>query len=232
MREPARRFADTLATDVFQQQRNEADDGIDQRQAAKNAAADGQTGTNADNEDRARRGRGIFLREAHETQHQHDHRHSEGRIFRVHEHVPVEGRAQREQENRREAGDRATDAARHAPCHANADNPDDRAEQATGLEQFKRDHLVQQCCDHVEAAAIHVQIGKGQRVGIVKAGAEHLQQQVGIFGVGVIIPAEAVILEGEARDQADHNQHSAGEIVASPLHRAPRGHVDDRRRYR
>ena len=61
---------------------------------------------------------------------------------------------------------------------------------------------MQQGCRHVEAAAIHVEIGEGERGGVLEAGAVHPQQQVGIFGVGIVVPAEAVIAEGQARDTA------------------------------
>ena len=192
--------------------------------------ADRQAGAEADDQDGARRGRGIFLGEAHQTQHQDHHRDGERRVLRVHEHVPVEGRAQRQQQQRRKPGERAADAARQPPRHGKADQADDGAEQAAGLEQFERDDLVQQRRGHVEAAAIHVEIGERQRAGVLEAGTVHAQQQIGIFGVGVVVPAQSVVTKGQARDQADRGQHEDGEVVAGPLHRAPRGRIEGRSR--
>ena len=168
----------------------------------------------------------IFLRQPDQAEHQDHHRNREWRVLRVHEHVPVEGRAQRQQQQRRESGERAADAAAEPPRHGKADQADDGAEQAAGFEQFQRDDLVQQCGRHVEAAAIHVEIGERQRGGVLETGPVHAQQQIGIFGVGVVVPAQSVITEGQARDQADHGQHGDGEVVASPFHRAPRGRID------
>ena len=108
-------------------------------------------------------GAGYSSREPHQAEHQDHHRHGERRILRVHEHVPVEGRAQRQQQQRRESGERAADAPRQPPRHRKTDHADDGAEQAAGLEQLERDDLVQQRRGHVEAAAIHVEIGERQR---------------------------------------------------------------------
>jgi Ribonuclease G/E len=65
---------------------------------------------------------------------------------------------------------------------------------------------VQQGRRHVEAAAIHVEIGERQRAGVLEAGTIHPQQQVGIFGVRVVVPAQPVVTEGQARDNGDHCQ--------------------------
>ena len=189
MAEATAGFARALRTDFLDQQGHEAHHRIDQRQPAENPAADGKPGAEADDQDGSRRGRGIFLGEAHETQEQDHHRDGERRVLRVHEHVPVEGRAQREQQQRCEPGKRAADAPRQPPGYGKADHADDGAEQAARFEQFERNDLVEQGRRHVEAAAIHVEIGERQRAGILEAGTEHAQQEVGIFGVGVVVPA-------------------------------------------
>ena len=144
--------------------------------------------------------------------------------------MPVEGRAQRQQQQRRQPGKRAADAAAEPPCHRKTDQADDGAEQAAGFKQFERDDLVQQCCGHVEAAAIHIEVGERQRAGILEAGTVHAQQEIGVFGVGVIIPAQSIVAEGQARDQSDRRQDYDGEIIARPTHRAPCGRVDGRSR--
>ena len=141
--------------------------------------------------------------------------------------MPVEGRAQRQQQQRCEPGQRATDAPRQPPGHGKADQADDGTKQAARFKQFERNDLVQQGRRHIEAAAIHVEIGERQRAGVLEAGTVHPQQQVGIFGVRVVVPAQSVVTEGQARDKRDHGQRKYGKIVASPLHRAPRRRIED-----
>jgi hypothetical protein len=48
--------------------------------------------------------------------------------------------------------------------------------------------------------------------------------------VGLVLPAETVVTEGEARDQTNHHQHKHGEVVASSFHRAPERQFDARSR--
>src|SRR5207253_1054938 len=83
------RFAQAVAAQPRQEQRHEAEHGVDQGKAAEDAGAEREAGAKADDEDRARRRLRIFLGEADEAQHQDDHGHREGRILRVHEHVAV-----------------------------------------------------------------------------------------------------------------------------------------------
>ncbi|MGY4435778.1 hypothetical protein ACVWWO_008255 [Bradyrhizobium sp. F1.13.1] len=96
--EASDRFTQALGAQFLQEQRHEADHGIDQRKAAEDAGAEREAGAKADDQDRARRRLRIFLGKADEAQHQDDHGHREGRILRVHEHVAVEDRAEREQQ--------------------------------------------------------------------------------------------------------------------------------------
>ncbi len=180
---------------------SETDHRVEQRQSAEHARAERQAGAESDEQDGARRGLRVFLGEAHEAQHQDHHRDRERRILRVHEHVPVEGRAERQQQQRGKSGQRAADAAAEPPRHRKPDDADDGADQAAGFKQFERDDLVQQRRRHVEAAAIHIEVGKRQRAGVLETGAVHLQQQVGVFGVGIIVPAEPVIAECQGSRQ-------------------------------
>ena len=198
MGEAACGFARALGAEFLEQQRRKTDDGIDQGEAAEDAAADREAGADADDQDVRGEGAGYSSRQPHQAQHQDDHRDSKWRVLRVHEHVAVEGRAQHQQQQRRQPCERAADAAAKPPRHAKPDQADNGAEQAAGLEQFKWNDLVQQCCGHIEAAAIHVEIGERQRRGVLEAGAVHPQQQIGIFGVGVVVPAQAIITKCQA----------------------------------
>ena len=212
-------------------QRKKTNHRIDQCKAAEDARTDRQAGAEADNQNGSRRGRRILLSEANQAEHQDRHRNRERRILRIHEHVPVECRAQHQQQQGGKTRKGTADAPPQTPRHRKADQADDGAEQAAGFEQFERNDLVQQGRRHVEAAAIHIEIGERQRGGVLEAGTVHAQQQIGIFGVGVVVPAEAVVAKRKARDQADRRQHNDGEVVASPLHRAPHRRVDGRSRY-
>ena len=215
----------------LKQQRKKTNDRIDQGKAAEDARTDCEAGAEADNQNGSRRGRRILLGQANQAEHQDRHRNGERRILRVHEHMPVECRAQHQQQQGRKTGEGTADAPPQTPCHCKTDQTYDGAEQAAGLEQFERNDLVQQGRRHVEAAAIHVEIGERKCRGILEAGTVHAQQQIGIFSVGIVVPAEAVVAKCEARDQADRGQHDDGEVVASPLHRAPHRRVDGRSRY-
>ena len=46
---------------------------------------------------------------------------------------------------------------------------DTGAEQPPGFKELKRDHLVQQRRRHIEAAAVHVQVGERKRAGVPEA---------------------------------------------------------------
>jgi len=153
-------FAPADAADLIQQQRHEANQRIDQRQSAEDARADRKAGAEPDDQNGPRRGLRIFLGEANEAHHQDHHRHRERRILRIHEHVAVEDRAQRQQQQRRKTCERPADAAAKPPRHRKPDHADDRSEQAAGFKQFERNDLVQKGCGHVEAAAIHIEIGE------------------------------------------------------------------------
>ncbi|MGY4297207.1 hypothetical protein ACVWXN_005302 [Bradyrhizobium sp. i1.4.4] len=144
--------------------------------------------------------------------------------------MAVEDRAEREQQERGKTGKGPADAAAEPPRHRKPDHADHGAEHASRLEQLERNDLVQESRDHVEAAAIHVEIRERERRGVPEAGTEHAQQQVGIFSVGVIVPAEPVVAEGQACNDGDRSQHQHGEIVASPFNRAPQRRVDRRSR--
>ena len=228
MGEAANRFTQAVAAELLEQQRRKTDRRIDHGQPAEDARTDRQAGAEADDQDGARGGLRIFLRQTDEAEHQDHHRNREWRILRVHEHVPVEGGAQGQQKQRCEPAQRAADTAAQPPRHRKPDQADDGAEQAAGFKQFQRNDLVQQRCRHIEAAAVHVEIGERQRRGVLEAGPVHPQQEIGIFGVGVVVPAQAIITKGQARDQSDRRQRRDGEVVASPFQRAPRRRIDGR----
>ena len=125
-----------MGVNFLQEQRHKADQRIDQGQPAEDARTDRQASAKTNDQDGPRRRRGVLLGQTDQTKHQDHHRNGERRILRIHEHVPVVGRAQRQQEQRCKPGKRATDASAKPPRHCKADHADDGAEQAAGFKQL------------------------------------------------------------------------------------------------
>ena len=153
-------FPRALRADLLEQQRHKADQRVNQREPAENPRTDRQAGAEADDQDRSRRRLRVFLGQTDQAQHQDHHRDGERRILGIHEHVPVEGGAQRQQQQRRKPGKGATDTPAKPPRDRKADDADGGAEQTARLKQLERNHFVQQGRGHVETAAIHVKIGE------------------------------------------------------------------------
>ncbi|OIQ71121.1 hypothetical protein GALL_472650 [mine drainage metagenome] len=96
VQEPPDGFTRALRADLLEQHRHKADHRINQGQPAEDTRTDREAGAEADDQDRPRRGRRIFLGQTDQAKHQDHHRHGERRILGIHEHVPVEGRAKRQ----------------------------------------------------------------------------------------------------------------------------------------
>ena len=125
-------------------------------------------------------------------------------------------------------GERPADPARDAPCHREANDADHGAGKPARLEQIERQDLGEQCGDHVEAAAVEVEIDELERAPVLEAGRVERQQQVAVLRVGVVVPAEAVVAEGERRDNGDEREHAEGDTVVHEMRRliqkaGPRG---------
>ena len=103
--------------------------------------------------------------------------------------------------------------ASQAPGDQETRNADDGADQAPRLVDIERQDFCRKRREDIEAAAIHVQIGKGERAGVVEPRTVHAQQKIGILGMGVIVPAEAVIAKGQRRDRRYDDQHADGQSV-------------------
>ena len=117
----------------------------------------------------ARCRRGIFLERAHQPEQQQRHRDRERRVLRVHEHVAVVERAGGEQRERDQAGERAADAAAEPPGRREPGEADQPAGEPARLEQIERQDLGEQRRDHVEAAAIGIEIDERQRAPVGEA---------------------------------------------------------------
>ena len=87
---------------------------------------------------------------------------------------------------------------------------------------------MQERCGHVEAAAVHIKIREGECAGVPESAAKHLQQQIGVFGVGVVIPAKSIVTERQPRDNRNGRKYGHSDIVASLFDRTPRRRFEGR----
>ena len=114
--------------------------------------------------------------------------------------MPVIERAGREQDEGDQAGKRSAHPPCDAPAQRNPDETDGATREPARLEQIEGQDLGEQRRQHVEAAAIGVEIDERERALVEEAGREELHQQLAVLRVGVVVPAEAVIPEGQRRD--------------------------------
>ncbi len=201
-------------------------DRIDRPKAAEDAGADREADAAAEQRAGRRRWPRIFLERAHQAEHQDRHRGCERRVLGVHIHVPVIERAGGEQHERQQPGDRPADPAAEPPGHRETDEADHRAGEPARLEQIEGQNLGEERGRHVEAAPIGIQVDEGQRPSIGESGAEQVEQQRAVLGVGVVVPAEAVIPERQGGNDGDGDEHRDGQAVGDRLRRPP-----PRRRY-
>src|SRR5262245_20245386 len=115
--------------------------------------------------------------------------------------MPDKQRAAGEEGQRYQPGNRAADAARGAPYDDQSNETDYGAQQSARLEYGERQNLGGERGEEVEAAAIHVEIDEGERPLVGEAGRVKGDQEIAIFGVGVVVPAEAIVAKGGSRDQ-------------------------------
>ncbi len=201
-------------------------DRIDRPKATEDAGADREADAGTEQRAGRRRRPRIFLERAHQAEHQDRHRGCERRVLGVHIHVPVIERAGGEQHERQQPGDRPADPAAEPPGHRETDEADHRAGEPARLEQIEGQNLGEERGRHVEAAPIGIQVDEGQRPSIGESGAEQVEQQRAVLGVGVVVPAEAVIPERQGGDDGDGDEHRDGQAVGDRLRRPP-----PRRRY-
>ena len=128
-------------------------------------------------------------------------------------------RAGRQQRERDEAGERPADAPPGPPDDHKPEQADDRAGSRRVSNTRERQHLREQRGREIEAAAVFVEVDPRQRAPVGEARGVERQQQVAVFGVGVVVPAEPVVAEGRERDDGRDRQHA----------RAPGGRQDARR---
>ncbi len=103
------------------------------------------------------------------------------------------------------------------------ENTDAGADEPARFEQVERQNFGQQRGDHVEAAAIHVEIDEGESARVAKAGRIERKQQVAVFGMGVIVPAQPVIAERQYGNECDDSQNRDGQRIGGASRRPAAG---------
>ncbi len=182
---------------------------------ADDARSDRRADADAEQDD-ARGGRSrIRIEQAHESEQQESHRDGKRGVLRVDEHVPVVERAGGQEGQRHQSGQRPRQLSADAPGCEQADEAECRADQAARLEQIERQELGEQRGRHVEAAAVHIQIDEGERAGVAEAGAVKSEQELAHLGVRIVIPAKAIVAEGEGGDNGNEREDEDCESVQS-----------------
>jgi hypothetical protein len=199
-------FAQAGAAGLHRDDQRQRGERIDRGEPAEHAGADGETGPDAHHRAGDRRRAGIFLQGTHQRQRQENHGDGERRVLRVHEHVAVIKRAGGEQGDGNERRERAADPARQAPGDENADQPDAGADQPPRLEQVEREHFGGE---------------GGQHALVGKAGRIQVEQQPAVFGMGVIIPTEAIIVECQGCDDCDRDEDAQRKCIRGAFRRSP-----------
>ena len=88
------------------------------------------------------------------------------------------------------------------PGDEEPENSHRRAYQPARLEQRERQNLRGERREQVEAAAVIIEIDPRQRALVAETRGVELEQQVAVFGVGVVVPAQAVVAKRQEREDA------------------------------
>ncbi len=105
-----------------------------------------------------------------------------------------------EQHERGQPCNRSAEPPPGAPCCDKANDADGRTDKASRFEQAERQNLCSQRRGHVESAAVLVEIDKRKRSLIRKARRVECEQQVAVFGMGIVVPSQSVIAKRQCRD--------------------------------
>src|SRR5262249_17338572 len=88
-----------------------------------------------------------------------------------------------------------------------ADEADHRADETPRVEEVERQNFRGERRQHVEAAAVHVQIDEGECAQILEALPVERHQQVAVLRMGVIVPAQSIITERQGGDDRQRTEH-------------------------
>ena len=121
------------------------------------------------------------------------HSHRKGRVLGIYEHVAVVERARRQKRERHKTCERTSHAAASAPGDKQPKHSNCRAQQTTGRKQRQGQDFRGRCGKEIETAAVVVQVHPRQGAPVMQAGGVVAEQEVAVFGMGVVVPAQAVI---------------------------------------
>ncbi len=99
------------------------------------------------------------------------------------------------------------------PRDEQSQNSDRRAHQAAGLEQRERQKLGGQRREQIEAAAVVIEIHPRQRALVAQTREIEFEQEIPVFGMRIVVPAQAVIAKRQQRDDPHDTEHHDGKPV-------------------
>ena len=206
------------------------DDGereIDEQQQPEAAHAERGAGQQAEGHDIAHARRRQRAREADEKERRRHHRGGKGNVLGVVEHRAIPGAAQAQGECRDQARARTRNQPRGRGGSRDAADPRDRAENMAQRVGIDRNDLGEADRDHVEQAAIEIEVLVGEEIAVGKAAAVIGDDQLAIVVLHAFIVGDRVVAEGEQRDDCDGGQQQAGGDVIGVrrdqrTHRPPR----------
>src|SRR5262249_38591189 len=124
-------------------------------------------------------------------------------------------RAARQQCERKDTGQWPADAAAGPPDYEQPDQSHSGAEEPSRLEQGERENLGGERGQKIEAAAIHVEIDEGEGSLVGEPRGEVGDQEIAVFGMGIVVPAQPVVAKGEKRDRGSDRDEDQRRLVAT-----------------
>ncbi len=108
---------------------------------------------------------------------------------------------------------RPADAPADPPGDEQSENSDGGAHQPAGLEQRERQNLGGKRREQIEAAAVVVEVHPRQRALVAQTRSVECEQEIAVFGMGVVVPAQPIVAKRQQRDDAHDAEHRDGEPV-------------------
>ena len=211
--DPRAGWPDAARPGLAGKDRGERNERLDRTESAHDARAERQAEADADQRHGGRRWARVVVEGANQAEQENRHRDRERRVLRIHEHVAVVERAGGEEDEGDETCERPADAPARPPGDEQPENPDDRADEPPRLEHRERQCLGGECGEEVEAAAVVVEVHPRQRAPVGESRGVEREQELAVFGMNVIVPAQPIVAEGQQRDDADETERRDREPV-------------------
>ena len=124
---------------------------------------------------------------------------------------------------RRTLPSQTTPASPNRTATATAAPSSQPAAQTPVLEKAERQNLCGKRRGHVESAAVLVEIDEGKLPLVRKARRVEREQQIAVFGMGIVIPSQAVIAKRQCRDKRDDDKGNKSRSIGEQVRRSPAG---------